>query len=57
MRLVDGEFIVGGMGITYTKGEQSVEGPCECGVYALAETNGMQSWEVGVKHTIHGTKC
>jgi hypothetical protein len=57
VRLVDGEFIVGGMGITYTKGEQSVEGPCECGVYALAETNGMQSWEVGVKHTIHGTKC
>jgi hypothetical protein len=57
VRLVDVKFIVGGMGIKDTKGEQSVEGPCECGVDALDEINGVQSWEVGVKHTIYGTKC
>ncbi len=57
MRLVDVEFVVGGIGITDTRGEQSVEGPCGYGVHALDETNGVQSWEVGVKHTIWGTKC
>jgi len=57
VRLVDAKFVVGGMGIKDTKGEQSVEGPCECGVDALDEINGVQSWEVGVKHIIYGTKC
>ncbi len=57
MKLVDVEFVVGGTGIKDTKGEQSVENPCECGVYALDETNGVQSWEVGVKHAICGNMC
>lgn len=42
------EFVIGGMGIKDTKGEQSVENPCKCGAMPWMKLTGCKVGKLGL---------